>query len=174
MKSVGPKGAGHVASAGAEGTTERDAVSAVALLVFFIATFLPYISVSASGGGFGVTSASASIDAWHSYATAGVLLVMVGGLAAAIPSDVRLRTTVTAKQWQWGVLTAVLVGLLVTVIRAITLNGGTVDGVAVSVGIGSGFVLMLLAGLVLAAGRWAVAQAAGDSEPVVVEVSAGQ
>ena len=128
----------------------------IAGLVAFIASFLPYmhasVKVSGAPAGFSLPSSdSGSITAWHSYAILGLLMIFAAAViiaiktfaANAMPSNLPVGLHVVA---------ALLAGIgtLLVLIRALAYwDTKSAFGVKVTIHIGWGGYVLILAGIVL-------------------------
>jgi hypothetical protein len=109
----------------------------------FIASFLPYYGVTAKVGGFHY---SAHINAWHSYAILGLLLIFVAaGITAA-----RVFANASLPKLPVGVNVLVAglaaLGTLLVIIRGFTAGGGS--GPGYSEGVSWGGYILFIAGIV--------------------------
>jgi hypothetical protein len=116
-----------------------DMTRIAAAVIFFIASFLPFVGVSVGGlsGGFKL---SVSIDAWHSFALLGVLLFLAAVVVWALQrfSSVELPTWRVA--WSVAIPALAAIGTALVALRAITYGSG--------VGLRYGAVLLVLSGIV--------------------------
>jgi hypothetical protein len=134
----------------------------VAVLIF---SFLPYYGVSSSvkigGRSFG---ASASVTAWHSYATLAILLLLLaaGLLAARAFGGVRLPETVVSVNFAVFALAAL--GTLLFLLRSFTLPSGGGGGLY-SYGLKFGAYLVILAALAETACAFLVFRESGEPLP---------
>ncbi len=118
-----------------------DMTRIVAAVIFFIASFLPFVGVSIGGGGLGGGfRLSVSIDAWHSFALLGVLLFLAAVVVWALQrfSSVELPTWRVA--WSVAIPALAAIGTALVALRAITYGSG--------VGLRYGAVLLVLSGIV--------------------------
>jgi hypothetical protein len=133
-------------SKGLNGMSRADMIRAGAAVVFFISSFLPLVGVTVTGLGAGF-NVSVSIDAWHSYALLGVLLV----LAAVAVWALRTFTTVVLPTWRvaWNLAIPVVAGIgtALIAIRAIAYTGN-------GVGLRYGAFLIVIAGIVFVASTY--------------------
>ena len=109
-----------------------------AALVF---SFLPYWGYSLKGLGGG----SASITAWHSYATLGMLLLIIA--AGIVAARVFGGVTLPATPIGWHVIVAALaaLGTLLVIVRALTIGDFGIVGSSISAGVKWGGYLLFLA-----------------------------
>jgi hypothetical protein len=115
----------------------------IAGAVAFIASFLPYWGFSYKFGGVGT---SASISAWHSYATIGLLLLFAAAIviavktfaAGSLPSNLPVGLHVAAAG-------LAALGLLLLVLRAFTYPHASVPGG--SYGVKWGAYVLFIAGI---------------------------
>ncbi len=123
--------------------------------------FSAYISVSYDSKLTGGIDLSNGISAWHSYATLGILLVIAATAIIAIKAFAA-DSLPDGIPWNLAAFGAAALGLLLLVLRPLTIGGG---GNGVSVGPGwSGYVLWLaVAALVYFA--FTLFKASGDKMP---------
>jgi hypothetical protein len=115
----------------------------VAVLVF---SFLPYWGYSVKTQGLG--GGSFSISAWHSYATLGLLLLLVA--AGIVAARVFAGVTLPQAPIGWHVIVAGLsaLGALLVILRGFTIGGSDFSAFGSSVSSGvrwGGYLLMLAA-----------------------------
>lgn len=112
-------------------------------LTFILSFFTAYISVSFDGGdSMPGLSASSGISAWHSYATLGILLVIVATVLVAVKvfaSD----ALPDGVPWNLAIAAAAGLGTLLLILRPFTI-GGYPTGISVGPG-WSGWVLFVAA-----------------------------
>jgi hypothetical protein len=119
----------------------NDQVVLGAGVLALIASFFPFYGLSVSAGGLG--SYSASINAWHSYGTVGVLLVIIATLVAAAQVFSASSLPEVPVSLNFVVAGAAALGTLLIILRAFTYK--TVSGVGGSVGLKWGaYVLMVI------------------------------
>ena len=143
-----------------EPVSNVDWVMAVASLLFFIGSFLPLATVSISLG-LGA-SVSGSLDSWHSYGIAG-MLIGLAGIALWVVMRFGLATLPPGPNWPLIAGGAILLGTVLVFIRGVVYSGesATLDGQVVgSAGLGYGAFIVLIAGIV--AGACAVFRARVD------------
>jgi hypothetical protein len=130
--------------------------------VAFIASLLPYVGVDVDFGGL---HASNSVNAWHSYAILGLLLIFAGAIVVAL--KVFGGDAVPELPVGVHVLAAALAGLgtLLVLIRAFTYSDNGVPGADVSVKWGG--YLLILAGIVEAVLAVLAMRESGESIPGV-------
>jgi hypothetical protein len=134
-----------------EPVSNVDWVMAIASVLFFIGSFLPLATVSISLG-FGA-SVSGSLDSWHSYGIAG-MLIGLAGIALWVVMRFGLATLPPGPNWPLIAGGAILLGTVLVFIRGIVYSGesATLDGQVVgSAGIGYGAFIVLITGIVAAA-----------------------
>jgi hypothetical protein len=124
------------------------AAGAVAILFSF---FSAYVTVSVKGGeDLGITvDSSSGVNAWNSWATLGMLLIVVSVAVVALKAFVADQLP-TGAPWRLVALATAALGTLLVILRAFTAGdgglGGGFGGVSVSVGPGwSGWVLFAAA-----------------------------
>ena len=135
-------------------------------VLVFIASFLPWYGVSYNLSFAGVhTSGSSSINAWHSYATLGLLLILAATVVAAVM--LLAADSLPELPVSWNVVVAGLsvVGAALVVIRSLNLPSASGPGASVGLRWG-GWVLIVVcvAHAVLAVLRM---REAGESMPWV-------
>ncbi len=129
----------------------------LATILSFISS---YISVSFDGKAAGI-DLSYGISAWHSYATLGILLVIASTAIIAIQAF-SADTLPSGVPWNLVAFGAAALGLLLLVLRALTIGGG---GPGISVGPGwSGF-LLFIAAAALAYFAFNLFKASGEKMP---------
>ncbi|MDX6352041.1 MAG: hypothetical protein QOF84_6831 [Streptomyces sp.] len=116
-----------------------------AALIF---SFLPYWGYSVKSKGFG--SAGGSISAWHSYAWLGMLLLVVaaGIVAARVFGGVTLPATPVG--WHVIVAACAVLGTLLVILRALTIDNANYSGFgsSISSGVKWGGYLLFIAAIV--------------------------
>jgi hypothetical protein len=135
-------------------------------VLVFIASFLPWYGVSYNLSFAGVkSSGSASINAWHSYATLGLLLILAATVVAAVMVFAADSLPEMPVSWNVVVMGLSVVGALLVVIRSLNLPSASGPGSSVGLRWG-GWVLLIacVAHAVLAVLRM---RAAGESMPWV-------
>lgn len=100
------------------------AVLAAGVLVF-IASFFPFYGASIHAGGF---DNSSSVTSWHSYATLAILLVLAATAVAAVQVFAGSSLPESPVSWSLVVLGLSGLGTLLYIIRAFTLDSGSVGG----------------------------------------------
>ena len=128
-----------------------DWVMAAASLLFFIGSFLPLATVTISLG-LG-TSVSGSVDSWHSYGIAGILIGLAG---IALWVVLRMGLAALPAGYNWPLIAggAILLGTVLVFIRGIVYAGesASIDGQVVgSASLGYGAFIVLIFGLIAAA-----------------------
>jgi len=128
-----------------------DWVMAAASLLFFIGSFLPLATVTVSLG-LG-TSVSGSVDSWHSYGIAGILIGLAG---IALWVVLRMGLAALPAGYNWPLIAggAILLGTVLVFIRGIVYAGesASIDGQVVgSASLGYGAFIVLIFGLIAAA-----------------------
>jgi hypothetical protein len=134
-----------------EPVSNVDWVMAIASLLFFIGSFLPLATVSISLG-FGA-SVSGSLDSWHSYGIAG-MLIGLAGIGLWVVMRFGLATLPPGPNWPLIAGGAILLGTVLVFIRGVVYSGesATLDGQVVgSAGLGYGAFIVLIAGVVAGA-----------------------
>ena|SRR5437763_2738502 len=112
-------------------------------VLVFIASFLPWYGVSYSFKFAGVNSSgSASINAWHSYATLGLLLMLAATVVTAVMLLSSASLPTLPVSWNFVATTASMVGALLVLIRS--LNLPSASGPGGSVGLRWGGWLLLV------------------------------
>ena len=130
----------------------------------FMASFLPWYGVSYNFNFAGVkSSGSASINAWHSYATLGLLLILAATIVAAVMAFAAGSLPEIPMSWNVVVMGLSVVGALLVVIRSLDLPSASGPGASVGLRWG-GWILLIacVAHAVLAVLRM---RAAGESMP---------
>lgn len=144
------------------GKNEQGALIAgvVALVLSF---FGAYIKASFSGGGKGVPGIDFSygLSAWHSWATLGVLLVIVATAIVAVGAFAR-ESLPDGVPWNLVAFGAAALGTLLLILRPLTIGGG---GPGVSVGPGWSAFLLWIAAIALTYFTFTLFQASGDKMP---------
>jgi hypothetical protein len=128
-----------------------DWVMAIASLLFFIGSFLPLATASISLG-FGA-SVSGSVDSWHSYGIAG-MLIGLAGIGLWVVLRFGLTTLPPGPNWALIAGGAILLGTVLVFIRGVVYSGdsATLNGQVVgSAGLGFGAFVVLIGGVVAAA-----------------------
>jgi hypothetical protein len=128
-----------------------DWVMVIASALFFIGSFLPLASVSISVG-FGAT-VSGSVDSWHSYGIAG-MLIGLAGIALWVVMRFGLATLPPGPNWPLIAAGAILLGTVLVFIRGVVYSGesATLDGQVVgSASLGYGAFIVLITGVVAGA-----------------------
>ena len=128
-----------------DGLSRTDLTRIGAVVVFFIASFLPFVGVSVGGlgGGFRI---SVSIDAWHSFALLGVLLVLVAMVAWALQRFSSVELPAGRVDWAVAIPAVAAIGTALIALRAITYGSG--------IGLRYGAVLVVIAGIVFVASTY--------------------
>ena len=133
-------------------------------VLVFIASFLPWYGVSYNLNFAGIkSSGSASINAWHSYATLGLLLIMASTIVAAAMAFAKSSLPEISVSWNVVVLGTSVVGALLVVIRSLDLPSAS--GPGASVGLRWGGWLLLIACIAHAVLAVMRMRAAGESMP---------
>jgi hypothetical protein len=123
--------------------------------------FSSYISISYDSKLTGGIDLSSGFSAWHSYATLGILLVIASTAIIALKAF-SADTLPDGIPWNLAAFGAAALGLLLLVLRPLTIGGG---GNGVSVGPGwSGYVLWLVVAA-LTYFAFTLFQASGDKMP---------
>jgi Family of unknown function (DUF5336) len=138
----------------------------------FIVSFFPYYGAKVSGSVAGVSvsslgSTSASVSAWHSYSTLGLLLILLGTIVAAVTIFARSSLPDLPVGARWIAAGLCSLGALLYLIRLFTLpshheNLGA--GISASEGVKWGGYLLLI--IVLANAACAVISALSSDEQV--------
>ncbi len=125
--------------------SRTDRIRIGAAVVFVISSFLPFVGVSvgALGGGFRI---SVSIDAWHSFALLGVLLVLVAIAAWAVQRFSSLELPTGRVEWSVAIPALAAVGTILIALRAITYGSG--------IGLRYGAFLVVISGIVFVASTY--------------------
>jgi hypothetical protein len=134
-----------------EPVSNVDWVMVVASVLFFIGSFLPLATVSISLG-LGA-SVSGSLDSWHSYGIAG-MLIGLAGIGLWVVMRFGLATLPPGPNWPLIAGGAILLGTMLVFIRGVVYSGesATLDGQVVgSAGLGYGAFIVLITGIVAAA-----------------------
>ncbi|OUZ09983.1 hypothetical protein BHE97_09250 [Aeromicrobium sp. PE09-221] len=128
------------------------------ILAFILSLFDSYVTVSA--GGFG----SAGTNAWTSFATLGMLLVVA---ATALIAVRVFAGQVLPPVAPWFLVSAVAagVGTFLLILRAFTGGGSVPSGLGVSVGPGWSGWLLFVAGIVLTVCAVLDSRATGEKLP---------
>lgn len=133
-------------------------------VVVFVASFLPWYGVSYNLNFAGVkSSGSASINAWHSYATLGLLLILAATVIAGVMDFARDTLPDTALSWNVVVTGLSAVGALLVVVRS--LNLPSASGPGASVGLRWGGWILLIACIVHAVLAVMRMRASGEPMP---------
>jgi hypothetical protein len=134
----------------------NDQVVLGAGVLVFIASFFPYYGASYLGR-------SSSVTSWHSYATLGLLLVLVATALAAV--QVLSPSTLPESPVSWNVLVFGLsaLGAILYILRSFTLDSGSVGGLSYGIKWG-GYVVMILM-IVQAVFAFLRVRASGDAMP---------
>lgn len=135
-------------------------------VLVFIASFLPWYGVSYNLSFAGVkSSGSASINAWHSYATLGLLLILAATIIAAVMVLSANTLPELGVSWNVVVMGLSVAGALLVVIRSLNLPSASGPGASVGLRWG-GWVLLIacVAHAVLAVMRM---RASGETMPWV-------
>ena len=133
-------------------------------VLVFVASFLPWYGVSYNFNFAGVkSSGSASINAWHSYATLGLLLILAATVIAAVMALARDALPEIPMSWNVVVTGLSVLGALLVVIRSLNLPSASGPGASVGLRWG-GWILLIacIAHAVLAVLRM---RAAGEEMP---------
>ena len=133
-------------------------------VLVFVASFLPWYGVSYNLSFAGLkSSGSASINAWHSYATLGLLLLLAATVIAGVMDFARDTLPETPVSWNVVVTALSAVGALLVVIRSLNLPSASGPGASVGLRWG-GWILLIacIAHAVLAVMRM---RASGDPMP---------
>jgi hypothetical protein len=134
-----------------EPVSNVDWVMVIASVLFFIGSFLPLATVSISLG-LGA-SVSGSLDSWHSYGIAG-MLIGLAGIGLWVMMRFGLATLPPGPNWPLIAGGAILLGTVLVFIRGVVYSGesATLDGQVVgSAGLGYGAFIVLITGIVAAA-----------------------
>jgi hypothetical protein len=134
-----------------EPVSNVDWVMVIASVLFFIGSFLPLATVSISLG-LGA-SVSGSLDSWHSYGIAG-MLIGLAGIGLWVVMRFGLATLPPGPNWPLIAGGAILLGTVLVFIRGLVYSGesATLEGQVVgSAGIGYGAFIVLITGIVAAA-----------------------
>ena len=135
-------------------------------VLVFIASFLPWYGVSYNLSFAGVkSSGSASINAWHSYATLGLLLILAATVVAAVRMFAADTLPDLPVSWNLIVMGLSVVGALLVVIRS--LNLPSASGPGTDVGLRWGGWILLIACVAHAALAVLRMREAGESMPWV-------
>src|SRR5690242_9484565 len=101
-------------------------------LLVFIASFLPWYGVSYNLNFAGIkSSGSASINAWHSYATLGLLLILASTIVAAVMVLAADSLPELPVSWNVVVMGLSVVGALLVVVRSLNLPSASGPGASV-------------------------------------------
>jgi hypothetical protein len=142
-------------------TNDLGVMAAGAAALLF--SFLPYVGVSYKVKGFG--GGSAHMNAWHSWAFLGLILVLAaaGAVAARVFADVTLPTLPLG--WHVVVAGAAALGTLILLVRGLSWGGTEFSGLGTSYSSGMrwGGYLLVLAGLVETAFAVLALRASGES-----------
>jgi len=112
-------------------------------VLVFIASFLPWYGVSYNLNFAGIkSSGSASINAWHSYATLGLLLLLAATVVAAVTLLAAESLPEIPVSWNVVVMGLSVVGALLVVIRSLNLPSASGPGASVGLRWG-GWVLLI-------------------------------
>jgi hypothetical protein len=138
----------------------------------FIVSFFPYYGAKVSGSVAGVSvaslgSTSASVSAWHSYSTLGLLLILLGTIVAAVTIFAKSSMPDLPVGARWIAAGLCSLGALLYLIRLFTLphhHENLGGGISVSEGVKWGGYLLLL--IVLANAACAVISALSSEEQV--------
>ena len=143
------------------GKNEQGALIAggVAIILSFIGN---YVTASYDGPGAAGINASSGTNAWTSYATLGVLLVIVATAIVAIKAFAS-DSLPDGVPWSLAALAAAGLGTLLLILRAVFPGGDDFPGLSVGPG-WSGYALFV-AGLVLTYFTFALFKASGDKVP---------
>jgi hypothetical protein len=128
-----------------------DWVMGIASLLFFFGSFLPLATASISLG-FGA-SVSGSVDSWHSYGIAG-MLIGLAGIGLWVVMRLGVATLPPGPNWPLIAAGAILLGTVLVFIRGVVYSGdsATLNGQVVgSAGLGYGAFIVLITGVVAAA-----------------------
>jgi hypothetical protein len=142
---------GSVMQSNTDPVSNVDWVMAIASLLFFIGSFLPLATLSISLGFGG--SVSGSVDSWHSYGIAGMLIALAG-IALWLVMRFGLATLPPGRNWPLIAAGAILLGTVLVFIRGVVYSGesATLNGQVVgSAGLGYGAFIVLIAGVVASA-----------------------
>lgn len=144
------------------GKNEQGALIAgvVALVVSF---FTAYIKVSYGGKSVPGLSLSAGLSAWHSYATLGILLVIVSAVVVAIKAFAK-DSLPDGVPWSLVALGTAGLGLILLILRPLTIGGG---GGGVSVGPGWSAYILWIAAAALTYFTFALFKASGEKIPEI-------
>ena len=115
-------------------------VLAAGALAFILSLFVPYYGASVSAGAF---HGSASTSAWHSYSTLALLLVIVATVIVAVQVFAAASLPQIAVSWNMVALGLSALGTLLFIIRAFTLDHGSVGGFSYGLKWGA-YVLMVI------------------------------
>lgn len=131
---------------------------AAGIVAFILSLFNSYVTVSASGFG------SAGTNAWTSFATLGMLLVIA---ATALIAVKVFAGQVLPPVAPWFLVSAVVagVGTFLLILRALTGGGDVPSGMGISVGPGWSGWLLFIAGIALTVCAVLDSRAAGEKLP---------
>ena len=133
-------------------------------VLVFVASFLPWYGVSYNLSFAGVkSSGSASINAWHSYATLGLLLIVAATVVAAAMAFTVDSLPELPVSWNVVVTGLSVVGALLVVVRSLDLP--SVSGPGASVGLRWGGWILLIACIAHAVLAVTRLRASGDAMP---------
>jgi hypothetical protein len=118
----------------------NDQVVMGATILAFIASFFPFYGASVSGGGF---SASASVNAWHSYGFIGVLLLLIGGLIIAAATFAASSMPKLPVGVHVAAAAAAGLGTFILLIHGLTFSHPTIPGVDWGMKWGAWFIIIV-------------------------------
>lgn len=151
------------------GKYEQGALISGALAII-LSFFGSYVTASFDGPGAGAISASAGTNAWTSYATLGILLVILATAIVAVKAFAAENLPAGAP-WSLVAFAAAALGTLLLILRALFPGGPDFPGLDVGPG-WSGY-LLWIAGIALSVFTFLTFRASGESLPSKGAATAG-
>jgi drug/metabolite transporter (DMT)-like permease len=96
------------------GLTRTDWIRVGSAVIFFIASFLPFVGVSASSGAFHI---SVSINAWHGFALLGLLIAFAAMILWALMRFASITLPTVRFPWELIIPAAAALGVVLVALR---------------------------------------------------------